>query len=110
MQAKKHQKLKVERKANKIVRDTSRVITCLHLPDERYRIPKIIQRIMSLPDTTTKNLIAQIMVDFSGRHEDIGHIFERHLNAVKDYLPRDTILSEVQRALIGAYFTKEYGH
>ncbi len=108
MHPKKRQKLKVERKANKIVRDTSRVITCLHLPDERYRIPKIIQRIMSLPDTTTKNLIAQIMVDFSGRHEDIGHIFERHLNAVKDYLPRDTMLSNVQRALIGAYFTKEY--
>jgi hypothetical protein len=27
--------------------------------------------------------------DFSGRHEDIGHIFERHLNVVKDYLPPD---------------------
>ena len=63
---------------------------------------------MSLPDTTAENLIAQIMVDFSGRHEDIGHIFERHLNAVKDYLPRDAMLSDVQRALIGAYFTKEY--
>lgn len=108
MQAKKHQRLKVERKANKIARDTSRVITSLHLPNERYRIPKIIQRIMSLPDTAAENLIAQIMVDFSGRHEDIGHIFEQHLNAVKDYLPRDTILSDVQRALIGAYFTKEY--
>ena len=48
------------------------------------------------------------MTDFSGRHEDIGHVFERHLNEVKDYLPRDTMLSDVQRALIGAYFTKEY--
>jgi predicted GH43/DUF377 family glycosyl hydrolase len=27
---------------------------------------------------------------------------------VKDYLPRDAMLSDVQRALIGAYFTKEY--
>jgi len=108
MQAKKHQRLKVERKTNKIVGDTSRVITQLHLPDEKYRIPKIIQRIISLPDTAAENLIAQIMVDFSGRHEDIGHIFERHLNEVKDYLPRDAKLSDVQRALIGAYFTKEY--
>jgi predicted GH43/DUF377 family glycosyl hydrolase len=48
------------------------------------------------------------MVDFSGRHKDIGHIFERHLNAVKGYLPPDAKLSDVQRALIGAYFTKEY--
>ena len=108
MPPKKHQKLNVKRKAIKIVGDTSRVITRLHLPDERYRIPKIIERIMSLPDTAAENLIAQIMDDFSGRHEDIGHIFERHLNVVKDYLPRDTLLSDVQRALIGAYFTKEY--
>ena len=108
MQATKHQRLKVERKANKILGDTSRVITLLHLPDDGYRISKIIQRIMSLSETAAKNLITQIMIDFSGRHEDIGHIFERHLNEVKDYLPRDTMLSDVQRALIGAYFTKEY--
>jgi predicted GH43/DUF377 family glycosyl hydrolase len=108
MQSKRRQKLKVERKAIKILGDTSRVITRLHLPDGRYRISKIIQRIMSMSETAAKNLINQIMIDFSGRHEDIGHIFERHLNAVKDYLPRDTMLSDVQRALIGACFTKEY--
>ena len=108
MQAKKHQRLKVKRKANKIIGDTSRVITRLHLPDDRYRISKIIQRIMSLSEAAAKNLITQIMTDFSGRHEDIRHIFERHVNEVKDYLPRDTMLSNVQRALIGAYFTKEY--
>jgi predicted GH43/DUF377 family glycosyl hydrolase len=108
MQPKQRQKLNVKRKANKILGDTSRVISLLHLPDEKYRIAKIIQRIMSLSETDAKNLIAQIMVDFSGRHEDIGHIFERHLNAVNDYLPQDTMLSDVQRALIGAYFTKEY--
>ena len=108
MQSKKHQKLKVKRKAVKITGDTSRVITRLHLPDESYRIPKIIQRIMSLSETAAKNLLAQIMIDFSGRHEDIGHIFERNLNQVKAYLTRDAMLSDVQRALIGAYFTQEY--
>jgi predicted GH43/DUF377 family glycosyl hydrolase len=108
MHPEKRHKLKVKRKANKIVGDTSRVITCLHLPEEGYRISKIIQRIMNLSETTAKNLLAQIMAGFSIRHENIRHIFERHLNAVKDYLPRDTMLSDVQRDLIGAYFTKEY--
>ena len=108
MPPKKRQNLKVKRKAIKIVGDTSRVITRLHLPDERYRIPKIIQRIMNLPDTAAQKLMAQVMIDFSGRHEDIGHIFERHLNVVKEYLPPDTVLSDVQKSLIGAYFTKEY--
>lgn len=108
MHVKKRQKLKVERKANKIIGDTSRVITRLHLPDDKYRISKIIQRIMNLSETAAKNLLTQIMIDFSKRHEDIGHIFERHLHEVKSYLPRDTTLNDVQRALIGAYFTKEY--
>ena len=108
MQPNKRQKLKVKRKANKIVGDTSRVITCLHIPEEGYRISKIIQRIMNLSETAAKKLITQIMADFSGRHEDIEHIFERHLNEVKDYLPRNAIPSDVQKALIGAYFTKEY--
>jgi predicted GH43/DUF377 family glycosyl hydrolase len=108
MPAKNHQRLNVERKAIKITGDTSRVITRPHIPDERYRIPKIIQRIMRLSETAAKNLLTQIMADFSSRHEDIKYIFERNLNKIKDYLPPDTMLSDVQRSLIGAYFTKEY--
>jgi hypothetical protein len=109
MPPKKRQKLKVKRKAIKIVGDTSRVITRLHIPDEAAsHQSKIIQRILSMSDMAAQNLMAQIMVDFSGRHEDIGHIFERHLNVVKKYLPPDTVLSDVQKSLIGAYFTKEY--
>ena len=108
MPPKKPQKLKVKRKAIKIVGDTSRVITRLHLPDDRHRISKLIQRILNLPETAARKLMAQVMIDFSGRHEDIGHIFERHLDVVRKYLPRNTMLSDVQRALIGAYFTKEY--
>jgi len=109
MQAKNHQRLKIKRKAIKILGDTSRVITLLHLPTDRHRISRIIQRIISMSETAAKNLITQIMIDyFSGRHEDIEYIFERHLNEVKGYLPRDAMLSEVKKDLIGAYFTKEY--
>ncbi len=108
MPPKKRQKLKVKRKAIKIVGDTSRVIARLHLPDDRHRISKIIQRIINLPHTVAKKLMAQVMSDFSGRHEDISHIFERHLEVVRTYIPQDAMLSDVKKALIGAYFTKEY--
>lgn len=108
MQANKHLQLQVKRKANKIVGDTSRVIARPHMPDDISRISKIIHRIMGLSETAARQLLDQIMVDFSGRHEDLGHIFERHLSEVKGYLPRDAKLSDDQKALIGAYFTKEY--
>jgi len=108
MDANKYLNPKVKRKKKKLLKDASRVITRLHLPDGAYRITKIIQRIVALPDTTAEDLLAQIMLDFSERHRDIKRVFGLHLNKVKDYVPRDTVLSETTRALIGAYFTMEY--
>ncbi|MBU3901714.1 glycosidase, partial [Patescibacteria group bacterium] len=108
MDAEKYLKPKVKRKKKKILGDSSRVITRLHLPDGAHRISKIIQRVVDLPETAAENLLEQIMLDFSERHKDIGRVFGRHLNAVKDYVPRDAVLSETKRVLIGAYFTMEY--
>ena len=100
--------LKVKRKKKKIQGDPSRVITRLHIPGGAHRIRKIIQRITDLPDMDAEKLLEEIMLDFSERHKDIRTVFEQHLNAVKDYVPRDAMLNDVQRALIGAYFTMEY--
>jgi predicted GH43/DUF377 family glycosyl hydrolase len=99
---------KVKRKEIKIVGDSSRVITRLHLPDDANHVLKIIQRIVDLPETTAENLLAQIMYDFSKRHRDIIRVFERNLNETIDYIPEGTVLSETKRHLLGAYFTMEY--
>jgi hypothetical protein len=99
---------KVKRKKKKILGDSSRVITRLHLPDGVYRIPKIIQRIVDLPDAMAENLLEEIMLDFSERHRDIKRVFELHFNKVRDYVPRNAVLGKTKRALIGAYFTMEY--
>ena len=98
----------ITRKKEQILRGSARVITRLHLPDNPQRISKIIQRIVDLPPTETKELLAQILLGFSNRHKDIGRIFELHMSEVKDYVPQNIILSETQRAVIGAYFTMEY--
>ena len=108
MHVKKQPKPKVRKRKKKILRDTSRVITRPHIPHGKDRIPKIIQRILDLPEPTAENLLAKIMLDFSKRHKDIKLVFEEHLYMVKDNLPSDIVLSETKRALIGAYFTKEY--
>ncbi|MBW2616814.1 MAG: glycosidase, partial [Deltaproteobacteria bacterium] len=99
---------KIKRKKKQILGDSSRVIARLHMPDGPYRIPKIIQRIVDLPDAAAENLLEEIMLDFSERHRDIKGVFELHLNRVRDYVPRNTVLSETKGALIGAYFTMEY--
>ena len=108
MNVTKYPKPKVKRKKKKILRDNSRVIIRLYIPDGVHRIHKIIKRILNLPETTAETLLSQIMLDFSERHRDIRHLFELNLNKVKEYIPSETVLSETKRALIGAYFTMEY--
>ena len=99
---------KLKRKKKRLLGDSSRVIARLHMPDGAHRISKIIQRIVDLSDTTAADLLAQIMIDFSERHRDIKRVLGRHMNEVRDYGPREAVLSETKRALIGAYFTMEY--
>ncbi|MBN1907764.1 MAG: glycoside hydrolase family 130 protein [Deltaproteobacteria bacterium] len=100
--------LKVNRLEHEIKGDTSRVITRLHLPDSISRIHKIINRITGLSGKEANNLLNQIMIEFSGRHKNLVIIFKRHLNEVKEYLPQDVMLNDVQKSLIGACFTMEY--
>jgi predicted GH43/DUF377 family glycosyl hydrolase len=100
--------LTVKRKPEKILGDSSRVITRLNVPNDPKRITRIIQRVLDLSDTTAETLLAQVMLDFSDRHKDINAIFARHLNKVKKYISDNTVVSETKKALIGAYFTMEY--
>jgi len=98
----------VNRKREKLLGDSSRVIPRLHLPDDTRRISKIIQRVLDLPAATADALLAQVIADFSNRHKNIQAVFDRHLSKVKDFVPADVMLSKTQEALIGAYFTMEY--
>lgn len=98
----------VNRKPEKILGDSSRVITRLHLPEDPQRVGRIIQRILDLDDATAESLLAQVMVDFSHRHRNISAVFDRHLNRVKTHITEEIVLNETKRALIGAYFTMEY--
>lgn len=99
---------KIKRKKKKLMGDASRVIPRFYTPDNPYRIYKIIQRILNLPEKTARDLLEDILNDFSDRHRDIKRVFEHHANKVKDHIPRDTVISKTKKALIGAYFTMEY--
>ncbi|VGO18140.1 glycoside hydrolase family 130 protein [Pontiella sulfatireligans] len=99
---------KVKRKSERILGDPRRVIARPNLPGSPERIERIMQRVIALPEETAAALLEQVMLDFAGRHRDIDHIFMSHLKAVKDHLPRGTLLSGTQHKLLGAYFTMEY--
>ena len=108
MDMNKKQKLLVKRRKQKIVRDTSRVITRLHIPYDISRIAKIIHRVINLPKKEAKELMNKILLKFSDRHKDIIRVLERHFTDVAEYVPGDQQLSRTQEMLIGAHFTMEY--
>lgn len=103
-----HPKPTVKRQSERILGDATRVITRPHIPENPQRISKIIQRVLDLPEARAEAVLKQVMTDFSDRHKDIRAIFSRHFNEVTGYLSGDIVLSETQKALIGAYFTMEY--
>jgi len=108
MDQSKQKKVSVTRERIKILGDASRVITRLHRPKNVQRISKIIERVLSLPKPTVEELLKQVMADFSQRHRNIKRIFQQHFEAVEEFIPVDSKVSDNQRNLIGAYFTMEY--
>ncbi|WP_321494839.1 glycoside hydrolase family 130 protein [uncultured Desulfobacter sp.] len=103
-----NRKLRVKRKPNTIVGDASRVITSPHFPGSSRRKNLIVKRICGLSKEESKKLLKRIMKDFSWRHEDLNFIFNRHFNLIEGCISKEIVLSDTQKSLIGAYFTKEY--
>jgi len=101
-------KPKVKRKKIQILRDTSRVITRLHLPGGIARIPKILDRVLQLTEPEADELMEKILLEFSDRHKDIKRVLDGHYGDISEYVPEGRQLSEVKRLLCGACFTMEY--
>ena len=98
---------RIRRKRTKILRDSSRVITRLHVPD-RSRIPGIIERIAGMSEDSAGEEMERILHEFSHRHMDFRGVLERNYGEVAEFIPEGTQVSQTKRALIGAYFTMEY--
>jgi predicted GH43/DUF377 family glycosyl hydrolase len=98
----------VKRNKTKLVRDTSRVITRTHIPGNRARILKIIERVIKLSENEAAHLLKNVNLNFSDRHKRIEHILIGNFNRVSEYVPNKEALSDAKKLLMGAYFTMEY--
>jgi predicted GH43/DUF377 family glycosyl hydrolase len=98
----------VTRKNIRLVRDTSRVITRLHVIEDTPRISKIIDHVIHLNGTDAELLKNKIIREFSHRHKDIHQICYRQFERVSQYVPANKTVSDLQKFLIGAYMTMEY--
>lgn len=91
--------------------DESRVIArFLYTTDERSK--DLIRKIMAISERKQQEMLTNVLRDFSKRHRSITRIFNKHfdrlLHVLKEMNIASDLLTSVQKALIGAYFTMEY--
>ena len=98
----------IKRRKSRIDRNNSRVIIKTHIPDDMARVSKIINRVISLSESTAEDLLKNVTDNFYDRHKNIEQELFDHFEKIKEYLPENTIISDTKKELIGAYFTKEY--
>lgn len=76
------------------------------------RSVKIVKRVMLMSEEDKTLLITQILRNYARRHRSVLHVLERNYNLMEPTLKElkidKTKLSNVDKMLIGSYFTMEY--
>ncbi|MDQ2751536.1 MAG: glycosidase, partial [Bacteroidota bacterium] len=80
----------------------------LSLPGNN-RVVNVIERVQKLTEEQTAHLLQKVMNDFGNRHRNLQLIFTQHLEQIqKSHAHLLSSFSEEKKALLGAFFTKEY--
>jgi predicted GH43/DUF377 family glycosyl hydrolase len=101
----------VNRKDTYFLPDSSRVIArFLYTSNERSK--DIIRNVLAMSDEQAKTALNQVLRGYAKRHRNISLIFDKHFNKLYHLFNEMGInpddLNQMQKALIGSYFTMEY--
>ena len=88
--------------------DQSRVLLRPYNPGDSGRVDRIIERILSIPDSQTDMMLEELTRDFSERHQGLHGRFQQRFEQVCSGRDPTRELSEQKRLLIGACFLAEY--
>jgi predicted GH43/DUF377 family glycosyl hydrolase len=89
--------------------DLTRVLMRPFFPVRKDIASRIIEQVMSLPETEAAVLLEQVLGEFCGRHENVEQTLDkRYMQVKKKYNYKGKELSAVKKALVGACFNHEY--
>ena len=77
-------------------------------PTDKTRANHIVERVLALDPAVAASLLADVLVNFDGRHRNLLETFEARADVMEQALEAHGAFSNVQRQLIGAYFLNEY--
>ncbi len=106
----------------KLIPDPSRVILQFLDLGRNERKVSLVQKVLTLSEEEVDQILNKVIEEFEHRHPyfdkategfESGHSYFKnalilHYSRVKEFISRDTNLSEKRKYLIGSYFTKEY--
>src|SRR6187402_446558 len=99
--------VRVQRLPHQIRPDPSRMITRFFSAGEEANRGRI-ERVLTLSDAETQEILAELKGRYGVRHPDIDEIWMESFGRVGGLVPGGTALDDQRRMLIGAYFTMEY--
>jgi predicted GH43/DUF377 family glycosyl hydrolase len=88
--------------------DQSRVLIRPFHPGDEQRTRRVVDRVLSIPESDAPGLLGDVLAEFSTRHDDIGGFFRERFDQVRRYVSLDDNLSDARKQLIGSYFGSEY--
>jgi len=104
----------VRRSTQVLLPDPRRIITRLYLPGQEIfdsgisRADAVIERVLGMTDEEVATTLDETIGRYADRHHDLRAVLVEHFTRVAHRLPSGVDISADQRALIGAFFTKEY--
>jgi predicted GH43/DUF377 family glycosyl hydrolase len=87
---------------------SSRVITRPHIPGDRARIKRLIERVSEIDKDSVDHLLENILQEFAARHRNFRETLGRNFDHIAGDVPKSLNLTIEQRLLLGAYVTAEY--
>ncbi len=101
-------RVKIERVAEQLDPDPTRVIPRFFGPGDDKRLRGIVERIRALDRAEVSELVSGLRRSFQKKHPDLAMIAKSNYDAVKYLISDEADLEKKRRLLIGAYFTMEY--
>jgi len=101
-------RVKIERVAEQLDPDPTRVIPRFFGPGDEMRLRGIIERIRALDRSEVSKLVKGLGRRFQKKHPDLAMIAKSNYDAVNYLIADEDSVDKKRRLLIGAYFTMEY--
>lgn len=100
--------MNITRLSVRLLANPGRVIIRPFAPGEPARIAAIIHRVCDLPEVQASQILERVLSSYEGRHKNILEIFRQNFALGTALLSDYPQTNQVQRLLLGAYFSHEY--